>query len=68
MENDKIEINGKEYDVNNLTDSLKYYLNQANALDQKIRSVQFDMDQLVAAKIHFINLLTAEVEKTPETK
>jgi cell division protein ZapA (FtsZ GTPase activity inhibitor) len=68
MENNKIEINDKEYDVNNLTNSSKYYLNQANTLDQKIRSAQFDMDQLVAAKMHFINLLTAEVEKTTESK
>jgi hypothetical protein len=68
MENNTITINEKEYEIDNLNDSAKYYLNQTNSLDQKIRSAQFDIDQLIAAKVHFINLLTTEVEKTPETE
>lgn len=61
-EGQTITINEKEYAVENMTDQQRYFLNQIASCDQKVTSLQFDIDQLQAARQFFVNNLTAALE------
>lgn len=63
MENQTITLNDKEYSVEGLSDLAKYFLNHISSVEQKIQNNAFERDQLVAAKTHFVNALSIEVEK-----
>lgn len=63
MENQTITLNDKEYNVEGLSDLAKYFLNQISSVEQKIQNTAFERDQLFAAKTHFVNALSIEVEK-----
>jgi hypothetical protein len=67
-QNDKITINEKEYDFQELEDNEQYYVNQVRSLKARIAEARFNMDQLVAAEDAFTKALIAsvEAEKTEE--
>ena len=60
--NNVIEINGTEYTEDQLTDQQKVIVNHIADLDRKIRSTQFNLDQLSVGKDAFVNMLTASLE------
>ena len=59
-----IEINGTEYTEDQLTDQQKVIINHIADLDRKIRSTQFNLDQLTVGKDAFVNMLTASLAET----
>jgi hypothetical protein len=61
-----ITINDVEYTEDQLTDQQKVMVNHAADLDRKIRSAQFNMDQLNVGKQAFMQLLTASLEAPTE--
>lgn len=61
-ENNKvITINGTEYTEDQLTDQQKVMINHIGDLDRKIRSAQFNIDQLNVGREAFANMLTASL-------
>ena len=61
-----ITINDKSYTEDQLTDAQKVFVNHVADLDRKIRSAQFNMDQLNVGKQAFMQLLTASLEAPAE--
>ena len=59
-----IEINGTEYTEDQLTDQQKVIINHIADLDRKIRSTQFNLDQLTVGKDAFVNMLTVSLEES----
>jgi len=57
-----ITINDKDYTEDQLTDQQKVIINHIADLDRKIRSTQFNLDQLTVGKDAFVNMLTASLE------
>jgi hypothetical protein len=62
--NNVIEINGTEYTEDQLTDQQKVVINHIGDLDRKIRSTQFNLDQLTVGRDAFVNMLTASLAET----
>ena len=62
-----IEINGTEYTEDQLTDQQKVIINHIADLDRKIRSTQFNLDQLTVGRDAFVNILTASLANEMET-
>ena len=58
-----ITINDKEYTEDQLTDQQKVMINHVTDLDRKIRSAQFNLDQLNVGRGAFINILKAALEE-----
>jgi hypothetical protein len=63
-----IEINGTEYTEDQLTDQQKVIINHIADLDRKIRSTQFNLDQLTVGRDAFVNMLTASLANEMETE
>ena len=61
-----ITINDKSYTEDQLTDQQKVMVNHVADLDRKIRSAQFNLDQLNVGKQAFMQLLTASLEAPAE--
>ena len=61
-----ITINDVEYTEDQLTDQQKVMVNHIGDLDRKIRSAQFNMDQLNVGKQAFMQMLTASLEASDE--
>jgi len=61
-----ISINDVDYTEDQLTDQQKVMVSHAADLDRKIRSAQFNMDQLNVGKQAFMQLLTASLEAPAE--
>jgi hypothetical protein len=61
-----ITINNVDYTEDQLTDQQKVMVNHIGDLDRKIRSAQFNMDQLNVGKQAFMQLLTASLEAPAE--
>jgi uncharacterized protein YdeI (BOF family) len=59
-----ITINDKEYTEDQLTDQQKVVINHIGDLDRKIRSTQFNLDQLTVGRDAFVNMLTASLAET----
>jgi len=57
-----ISINDVEYTEDQLTDQQKVMINHVTDLDRKIKSTQFNLDQLNVGKSAFMNLVTASLE------
>jgi len=57
-----ITINDVEYTEDQLTDQQKVMINHISDLDRKIKSTQFNLDQLNVGKSAFMNLVTASLE------
>jgi hypothetical protein len=56
-----ITINDVDYTEDQLTDQQKVIINHIADLDRKIRSTQFNLDQLTVGKDAFVNMLTASL-------
>jgi hypothetical protein len=57
-----ITINGTDYTEDQLTDQQKVMISHINDLDRKMRSAQFNLDQLNVGREAFVNMLTASLE------
>jgi len=57
-----ITINDVDYTEDQLTDQQKVMINHVTDLDRKIKSTQFNLDQLNVGKSAFMNLVTASLE------
>lgn len=67
-EKQTIVIDDKEYTEDQLTDQQKVIINHISDLDRKIRSAQFNLDQLMVGKDAFVNMLTTSLATEMETK
>jgi hypothetical protein len=56
-----ITINEVDYTEDQLTDQQKVIINHVADLDRKIRSAQFNLDQLTVGRDAFVNMLTASL-------
>jgi hypothetical protein len=56
-----ITIDGTDYTEDQLTDQQKVIINHVADLDRKIRSTQFNLDQLTVGREAFVNMLTASL-------
>jgi hypothetical protein len=63
-----ITINDIEYTEDQLTDQQKVIINHIADLDRKIRSTQFNLDQLTVGRDAFVNILTASLANEMETE
>ena len=61
-----ITINGTDYTEDQLNDTQKVMVNHVADLDRKIRSAQFNLDQLNVGKQAFMQMLTASLEAPAE--
>jgi len=61
-----ITINDKSYTEDQLTDQQKVMINHVADLDRKIKSTQFNLDQLNVGKQAFTQMLTASLEAPAE--
>ena len=59
-----ITINDIEYTKDQLTDQQKVIINHIADLDRKIRSTQFNLDQLTVGRDAFVNMITASLAET----
>ena len=57
-----ITINDKDFNLEDLTEQQQMMVNHIADLDRKIRSTQFNLDQLSVGKEAFVNMLTASLE------
>jgi hypothetical protein len=58
-----ITINDKDYTEDQLTAQQKVIINHLGDLDRKIRSTQFNLDQLTVGRDAFMNLLTTSLNE-----
>jgi hypothetical protein len=61
-----ITINGTDYTEDQLTDQQKVMISHINDLDRKMRSAQFNLDQLNVGREAFVNMLTASLDQAEE--
>ena len=61
-----ISINDKEYTFEDMTEQQQAMVNHCNDLDRKIKSTQFNLDQLSVGKDAFVNMLVADLEQEAE--
>ena len=61
-----ITINDTEYTEDQLTDQQKVMINHISDLDRKIKSAQFNLDQLTVGKAAFVNMLTMSINAPAE--
>ena len=61
-----ITINDKEYTADQLTDQQKVIINHITDLERKIRSTQFNLDQLSVGRDAFLAALGKTVETEEE--
>ena len=61
-----IKINDVDYTEDQLTDQQKVMINHVADLDRKIKSTQFNLDQLSVGRSAFMNLITASLEAPAE--
>jgi hypothetical protein len=60
-----ITINDVEYSEDQLTDQQKVIINHVADLDRKIRSAQFNLDQLTVGRDAFMQMLNASLVEEP---
>lgn len=58
-----IVVNDIEYTYEDMTDKQQAIVNHCNDLDRKIRSAQFNLDQLSVGKEAFVKMLVDDLEK-----
>ena len=65
-----ITVNDIEYNVEDMTETQKAYLNHVQDLDRKLGNAQFNLDQLSIGRQKFVELLAESLEnpeaETPE--
>ena len=67
QEQNKVTLNGKEYDFLELEDNEQYFVNQLRDLKSRIVQAKFNLDQLVMAENAFTSALITSVESEKET-
>ena len=65
-EKQTIAIDGIEYTEDQLTDQQKVMINHIGDLDRKIRSAQFNLDQLQVGRTAFMNMLKTSLAEEPK--
>ena len=60
-----IVIDDVEYTEDQLTDQQKVMINHLSDLDRKIRSAQFNLDQLQVGRDAFMNMLKTSLAEEP---
>ena len=63
-----IVVNDVEYTFEDMTPQQQAMVNHCNDLDRKIKSTQFNLDQLSVGKDAFVNMLIADLEKVEEVE
>ena len=63
-----IVIDDKEYTEDQLTDQQKVMINHIGDLDRKIRSAQFNLDQLQVGRDAFMNMLKTSLAEEPKVE
>ena len=66
--NQVITIDGTDYTEDQLTDQQKIIINHIGDLDRKIRSTQFNLDQLQVGRDAFVQMLNDTLETPEETE
>jgi len=66
-EQNKVTLNGKEYDFLELEDNEQYFVNQLRDLKSRIVQAKFNLDQLVMAENAFTSALITSVESEKES-
>jgi hypothetical protein len=61
-----ITINDKEYLIEDMSEQQQVMINHVADLDRKIRSAQFNLDQLAVGREAFVNMLTQSLEQAEE--
>jgi hypothetical protein len=61
-----IVVNDVEYTFEDMTDQQQAMVNHCNDLDRKIKSTQFNLDQLSVGKDAFVKMLVDDLESEPE--
>ena len=67
-EQNTINIDGKEYTEDQLTDEQKIIINHINDLDRKMGSVKFNLDQMAVGRDAFVNILKQSLQEVEETE
>ena len=65
-EKQTVTINGVDYTEDQLTDKQKVIINHIGDLDRKIRSAQFNLDQLTVGREAFVTMLTESLDEAEE--
>jgi len=65
-EKQTVSIDGTEYTEDQLTDQQKVMINHIGDLDRKIRSAQFNLDQLNVGRDAFMNMLKTSLAEEPK--
>ena len=68
MSDNVININKKDYKVDDLDNKSKYIVAQIRDLEGKVANAKFQLDQHEIAKQQFVNLLISAVESKPNGK
>ena len=61
-----LNLDGKEYVIEDMTDEQKTILNHVRDLSNKIESMQFNLNQLNVGKEAFVGLLRNSLNPEPE--
>ncbi|MCS5550549.1 MAG: hypothetical protein NZ811_03420 [Gammaproteobacteria bacterium] len=61
-----INLNDKEYNIDDLSDKARYIISQLQDLNQQSLQLKAKLDQVEVASKGFTNLLVEEVEKPEE--
>ena len=61
-----IVVNDVEYTYEDMTEQQQAMVNHCNDLDRKIKSTQFNLDQLSVGKDAFVSMLVADLEPEAE--
>ena len=67
-EQNTINIDGKEYTEDQLTDEQKIIINHISDLDRKMGSVKFNLDQMAVGRDAFVNILKQSLQEVEETE
>ncbi len=67
-EKQTVSIDDKEYTEDQLTDQQKVMINHIGDLDRKIRSAQFNLDQLQVGRDAFMNMLKTSLAEEPKVE
>ena len=63
-----IVVNDVEYTFEDMTPQQQAMVNHCNDLDRKIKSTQFNLDQLSVGKDAFVKMLVDDLEKVVEAE
>ena len=63
-----ITVNDIEYNVEDMTETQKAYLNHVQDLDRKMGNAQFNLDQLSIGHQKFVELLAESLENPEEVE